>query len=54
VRVVSFKAEEELLEALEALARQKGVAKSELIRRALRLYLSQQTRPYASKRIRVY
>jgi len=54
MRIITFKIEEEILEALDALARQKGAPRSELIRRAIRLYLSKHTRPYASKRIRVY
>jgi len=54
MKVVSFKAEEELLEALDALAKQKRTSRSELIRKAIRLYLAQQTRPYTTRRIRVY
>jgi len=54
VRVVSFKIEEEVLEALDILAREKRVPRSELVRRAIHMLLSQYTKPYASKRIRVY
>ena len=56
MRVVSFKVDEELLEALEEAARRKRVPKSELIRRAIKQYLLQdlRERPYMTKRIRVY
>jgi len=56
MRVVSFKLDEDLLEALEWAAREKGVPKSELIRRAIKHYLQQhmRKRPYMTKRIRVY
>ena len=39
MRVVTFKVGEDLLERLDSLARLKGVPRSELIRRAIELYL---------------
>ena len=39
MRVVTFKAEEDLLEKVDGLARLKGVTRSEVIRKALELYL---------------
>ncbi len=39
MRVVTFKADEELLERLETFARLKGVTRSEVIRKAIELYL---------------
>jgi predicted transcriptional regulator len=39
VRVVTFKADEELIEKLNHLAQTKGVTRSEIIRRAIELYL---------------
>jgi len=56
VRVVSFKAEEELIEALDRLARERKTSRSELIRRALILYINKEysRRAYATTRIRVY
>ena len=55
MRVVSFKVEEDLLEVLEEYARRKRVSKSELIRRALREYISmQQPKFYITRRIKVF
>ena len=39
MRVVTFKVEEDLLEKVDGLARLKGVTRSEVIRKALELYL---------------
>jgi len=39
MRVITFKADEELLERLDTFARLKGVTRSEVIRKALELYL---------------
>ena len=39
MRVVTFKIEEDLLEKVDGLARLKGVTRSEVIRKALELYL---------------
>ena len=39
MKVVTFKVEEELLERLDSYARLKGVTRSEIIRRAIELYL---------------
>jgi hypothetical protein len=39
MRVVTFKVDEELLERLDSFARLKGVPRSEVIRRAIELYL---------------
>ncbi|MCE4600250.1 MAG: ribbon-helix-helix protein, CopG family [Desulfurococcales archaeon] len=55
MRVVSFKVEEDLLEVLEEYARRKRISKSELIRRALRNFISEtEERPYITRRVRVY
>ncbi|ABM80515.1 ribbon-helix-helix protein, CopG family [Hyperthermus butylicus] len=39
MRVVTFKVDEELLERLDTFARLKGVTRSEVIRKAIELYL---------------
>jgi predicted transcriptional regulator len=39
MRVITFKADEELLEKLNHLAHNKGVTRSEVIRKAIELYL---------------
>ena len=39
MRVYTFKAEEALIEKLDSLARLKGASRSELIRKAIELYL---------------
>ena len=39
MRVITFKAEEELVERLDSFARLKGVTRSEVIRKAIELYL---------------
>jgi len=39
MRVITFKADEELLERLDTFARLKGVTRSEVIRKAIELYL---------------
>lgn len=39
MRVVTFKLEEDILEKLDGLAREKGVTRSEVIRKAIELYL---------------
>lgn len=39
MRVITFKADEDLLEKLDSLARLKNVSRSEIIRKALELYL---------------
>lgn len=39
LRVVTFKAEDEFVEKVDTLARLKGVTRSEIIRKALELYL---------------
>ena len=39
MKVVTFKVEEELLERLDSYARLKGVTSSEIIRKAIELYL---------------
>ena len=39
VRVVTFKVEEDLLDRLDSFARIKGVTRSEVIRKAIELYL---------------
>ncbi len=55
MRVVSFKVDEDLLRMMEEYAREAGIPKSELIRRAIRKYITEtKRRPYISRRIRVY
>ena len=39
MRVVTFKVEEDLLEKLDSFARLEGVTRSEIIRKAIELYL---------------
>jgi metal-responsive CopG/Arc/MetJ family transcriptional regulator len=39
MRVVTFKIEEELLDRLDSFARLKGLSRSEVIRKAIELYL---------------
>ena len=39
MRVVTFKIDEDLLERLDSMARLKGVPRSEIIRRAIEIYL---------------
>ncbi|MEM1873737.1 MAG: ribbon-helix-helix protein, CopG family [Acidilobaceae archaeon] len=54
MRVVSFKADEDLLFLLEEYSRRKNMSKSEIIRRALKLYISKDMSETATtKRIRV-
>ena len=55
MRVVSFKADEELIEMLENYARRKGMSKSEIIRRAIRAYLvTVDDRPFVTRRIKIW
>lgn len=55
MRVLSFKAEEELALALEEVARRKKLTKSEIIRRALRKYIMEQDeKPFVTKRMKIY
>ena len=55
MRIVSFKVDEDLLELLENLARERQLPKSEIIRRALRFYIdSLQPKVYITRRLRVY
>lgn len=55
MKVVSFKVDEDLYNLLEEYAREVGVPKSEVIRRAVREYiLNRRKKPYLSKRVRVY
>ena len=55
MRVLSFKLEDDLLEMLEEYARKRGLPKSEVIRRALRAYIStDRDRPYVGKYLKIY
>jgi len=56
LKVISFKVDEDLLEQLEAVARQKNMSKSEIIRAAIRRYLYNENprRPFVTKRIKIY
>ena len=53
--MVSFKIEEDLLDILEELARRRNTTKSEVIRRALKQYITNHDdRPFITKRIKIY
>ena len=56
MRVVSFKVDDDLLEMLEYVAKQKRLTKSELIRAAIRAYIEgeREKRPIVTKRIKIY
>jgi len=55
MRVVSFKIEEELLDLLERYAILKNMSKSEVIRRAIKRYISENFEsPVITRRIKVY
>ena len=55
MRVVSFKLEEEWVEIIEQVARQRNITKSELIRRALRKYIGEgEDKPFVTRREIVY
>jgi hypothetical protein len=51
---VSFKIEVDLLAELNALAKEKGTTRSEIIRRALRWYIKSYLRPTVTPRMTVY
>lgn len=54
MRVVSFKADEDLLSLLEEYSKKKNVSKSEIIRRALKLYISRElSEPIVTKKLRI-
>ncbi|MEM0366217.1 MAG: ribbon-helix-helix protein, CopG family [Acidilobaceae archaeon] len=56
MRVVSFKVEEDLLELLEEYSRKRNIAKSEIIRRALRNYIikgKNVEEPIITKRLKI-
>ncbi|MEM1712586.1 MAG: ribbon-helix-helix protein, CopG family [Acidilobaceae archaeon] len=56
MRVVSFKVEEDLLELLEEYSRKRNIAKSEIIRRALRNYIIKSKNveePIITKRLKI-
>ncbi|ADL19886.1 MULTISPECIES: ribbon-helix-helix protein, CopG family [Acidilobus] len=55
MKVLSFKLEDDLLELLEEYSRKRNIPKSEVIRRALRQYISaDRDRPYVGKYIKIY
>ncbi|MEM0341046.1 MAG: ribbon-helix-helix protein, CopG family [Acidilobaceae archaeon] len=54
MRVVSFKADEDLLFLLEEYSKKKNMSKSEIIRRALKLYISRDiSEPVVTKKLKV-
>jgi predicted transcriptional regulator len=53
MKVVSFKADEELVKLLEDYAKKHRLTKGEVIRRALKAYIKSE-QPFESKRIRIY
>ncbi len=55
MRVVSFKIEDDLLAMLEEYARKRNMPKSEIIRRALKQYMSkQEDKPFITRRMKIY
>ncbi|MGC8621429.1 MAG: CopG family transcriptional regulator [Caldisphaera sp.] len=55
MKVVSFKLEDDLLEILEEYSKKRNVTKSEIIRRALQNYISnEKDKPFITKRIKIY
>ncbi len=53
--VITFKVNKEMAEILESYAKEKNITKSELIRRALEMYLSKNhKKPVKTKRIIIY
>ena len=55
MRVISLKVDEELLYTIDEYARRKRISRSELIRRAIRDYISEnESRPYITRRVKVY
>ncbi len=52
LRIVTFKIEEDLLEEIDRIAREMGGSRSDVIRRALVLYISRVSRVSKGKRIR--
>ncbi len=56
MRIVTFKLEEDLLERLDKYARNKGKTRSEVIRRALELYLMMEDHrePLRTKKVRIF
>ncbi len=54
MRIITFKIDDELLERLDIVAHESGVSRSEVIRKALILYLSKAEKEIARKpRIRI-
>ena len=53
--VISFKIDKETAEILESYAKEKNITKSELIRKALEMYLyNNHKKPFKTKRIIIY
>lgn len=51
-RVITFKADETLIEKLDKIASSRRISRSELIRRAIREFVSRE--PVVTKRLRIY
>jgi metal-responsive CopG/Arc/MetJ family transcriptional regulator len=53
--VISFKVDKELAETIEKYIKEKNITKSELIRKALEMYLNKNhKKPFKTKRITIY
>ena len=53
MRVITFKIEQDMLEALDALALKYGVSRSEVIRKGIELIIKQQGQPLRKPRGRI-
>jgi metal-responsive CopG/Arc/MetJ family transcriptional regulator len=54
LQVASFKAEREVLDELDRLARRMNTSRSELIRRALRWYIDTRVKPLSTPKVTIY
>ncbi len=53
--IITFKADKELADMLERIAKEKNMTKSEIIRKALESYLiANHKKPFKTKRIKIY
>ncbi len=55
MKIVTFKVDDDINRELEIYAKKKNMTKSEIIRRALEIYLNNnKKRPFKTKRIKIY